>query len=78
MFHSHRPGSGGVTRAQQVHIVDRHNQLRAWVAGGYQAGLPAAADMRALVSSSKYTDSFLARFVFQKGTTKESYLAEQV
>lgn len=40
--------SGGVTRAQQVHIVDRHNQLRAWVAGGYQAGLPAAADMRAL------------------------------
>lgn len=40
--------SGGVTKAQQVHIVDLHNQLRAWVAGGFQSGLPAAANMRAL------------------------------
>ncbi|XP_077525267.1 venom allergen 3-like [Amblyomma americanum] len=40
--------SGGVTRAQQVRIVDLHNQLRAWVAGGYQSGLPPAANMRAL------------------------------
>lgn len=40
--------SGGVTKAQQVRILDLHNQLRAWVAGGFQTGLPPAANMRAL------------------------------
>ncbi|XP_002436153.3 venom allergen 3 [Ixodes scapularis] len=40
--------SGGVTKAQQLHILDLHNQLRAWVAGGFQRGLPAASNMRAL------------------------------
>ncbi|KAH7946057.1 hypothetical protein HPB49_019683 [Dermacentor silvarum] len=48
--------SGGVTKAQQVHIVDLHNQLRAWVAGGYQSGLPAAANMRALRWADQCTD----------------------
>ncbi|XP_064469148.1 venom allergen 3-like [Ornithodoros turicata] len=40
--------SGGVTKAYQEYIVDLHNQLRGWVAGGYQKGYPAAVNMRAL------------------------------